>query len=112
MTLHVWVCIFVAIIVHEAGHFIMAQLRGVRVKRVGISWMGPYLVRERGSRTDTVLIAAAGPATNLLVFVWSLMTGDGISAAVQLLLAVTNLLPIAGSDGYRIVRELSLHVST
>lgn len=111
MNAHAWLSILLAAIVHEAGHYIMAQLRGVRVKRFGISWIGPYLVRERGSRLDNILIAFAGPATNLFFFVGCFLTRDSISAASQLLLGVSNLLPIAGLDGHRILRELFPRVS-
>jgi len=108
VNLHAWLSILLATIVHEAGHYIMAQLRGVRVKQLGISWIGPYLMRERGSSTDNILIAFAGPATNLLFFVWSVLTGDSISAASQLFLGVTNLVPVAGLDGHRILQEFIL----
>jgi Zn-dependent protease len=108
VNLNVWLSILVATIVHEAGHYMMAQLRGVRVKRLGISWIGPYLVRERGSSTDNIWIAFAGPAANLLFFVWSLLLGESISAASQLFLGVTNLVPVPGLDGHRILQEFIL----
>jgi Zn-dependent protease len=108
VNLDVCLSIVVATIVHEAGHYMMAQWRGVHVKRLGISWIGPYLVRERGSSTDNILIAFAGPATNLLFFLWSLLLGDSISAASQLFLGVTNLVPVGGLDGHRIWQEFIL----
>jgi len=37
----------VALVLHEASHVLMAIALGVRVKSVGLSWLGPNVVREQ-----------------------------------------------------------------
>ena len=87
------VCV-VSILLHELAHFVMATALGVRVKRFGLSWKGPYIVRESGSPAQNLCISLAGPAANaLLMFVpgWFL---------VNFVLLVSNLV-MKGSDGRR-----------
>jgi len=38
-----------AIALHESSHIAAAKLLGLHVKRLGISWRGPYIVRESGT---------------------------------------------------------------
>lgn len=40
--------VLIALTLHEMAHVIMATALGVRVKRIGIAWRGPYIVRESG----------------------------------------------------------------
>jgi Zn-dependent protease len=84
---------------HELAHVVVAIALGVRVKRVGISWRGPYIVREQGPPLASLLIALAGPGLNLLLAFdfWSFAPQFGV---INLLLGAYNLLPfIPGLDG-------------
>jgi hypothetical protein len=67
----------------------------VRVKRVGLSWKGPYILREPGTPAQNMCISLAGPAANArLMFVpgWFL---------INLALLVPNLV-MKDSDGRRL----------
>ena len=91
---------FVALVSHEAAHIVIARSFGVRVKRIGISWRGPYIVRESGEPKANLFIALAGPAANILlaIFCWDAMP---MFAQINLVLGLSNLLPLPASDGFR-----------
>jgi Zn-dependent protease len=93
------ICVL-ALILHELGHAMVATATGIRIKRVGISWRGPYLVREQGPPMACVLTALAGPAMNLVLGMAFWHTAPQFSV-VNLVLGAYNLLPfIPGLDGY------------
>ena len=91
----------IAMLFHECGHLLASLALGVRVKRVGMKWnKGLYTVRERGTVYQNLLIASAGPLVNLLLVAtvpWSSPFG-----LANFCYALANVLPIEGSDGYRI----------
>jgi Zn-dependent protease len=102
-----WAGCIVGLCVHEAGHICMALALGLHVKRVGMSWWGPYIVRETGSPTADAMVCAAGPLANLLLAL--IMWHDlSIFAMANLTLGISNLLPFSKCDGGRILRALSL----
>jgi|SRR3569833_273249 Zn-dependent protease len=90
----------VALAFHEAAHIVIARALWVRVKRIGISWRGPYIVREPGEPGANLLIAIAGPLINL-VLATLFWTGAPTFAQINLVLGLSNLLPLPGSDGSR-----------
>jgi Zn-dependent protease len=88
---------------HEIGHVAAAKALGVRVKRFGVSWKGPYIIRESGSVDQNMLIALTGPATNLMISacLWPSMPQF---AFVNLWFGLFNLLPVKSSDGARVLK--------
>ena len=91
----------IAMLLHECGHLISAFVLGVRIKKVGMKWnRGLYTVREQGTPFQSLVIAAAGPLTNLVLIAtapWVPLFG-----LANFCYALANVLPIEGSDGYRI----------
>jgi Zn-dependent protease len=103
----------VAIVLHELSHVVMAVTLGVKVKRVGLSWRGPYVVRECGTPAENVAISLAGPVANLLTVFACLLAGRGVELCLaSLVLGVFNLLPVPSSDGLRAARLLWTMVTT
>ena len=98
-----WGSVALAVLLHESAHLAAAYLGGVRVKRVGLSWKGPYIVREPGTPVQNTFISLSGPGINLVLCVlsWHL---SGTFAFVNGFIAVMNLLPIRSSDGLRVYR--------
>ena len=98
-----WGSVALAVLLHESAHLAAAYLGGVRVKHVGLSWRGPYIVREPGTPVQNTFISLSGPGINLVLCVlcWHL---SGTFAFVNGFLAVMNLLPIRSSDGLRVYR--------
>jgi Zn-dependent protease len=89
-----------AVLLHEIAHVLAARASGIRVKRVGITWKGPYIVREQGPPFANLCIALAGPVLNLALALsfWRFAPQFGL---VNLALGGYNLLPfIRGLDGY------------
>lgn len=104
----------IAMLLHECGHLLAALLLGVRIKNIGMKWnRGLYTVRESGTPLQNLLIALAGPLVNILLVgagVWS-----SIFALANFCYALANMLPIEGSDGYRIAacwRQIRLQKTT
>jgi Zn-dependent protease len=97
----------VAVALHELSHVLMASALGVRVKRVGLSFRGPYVVREPGTAAQNVAISLAGPVANLLTAFACLLVGRGVDLCLaSLVLGAFNLLPVPSSDGLRAARLL------
>jgi hypothetical protein len=93
MNLSITACV-VCIVLHEVAHIVTAMALGVRIKRVGLNWRGPYIVREPGTPLQNMCISLAGPAVNaFLMLVPALFL-------VNLALLVPNLI-VRGSDGRR-----------
>ncbi len=95
-----------AMILHECGHLAAARACRVKVKKVGISWIGLYILRDCGPRWANLLISFSGPFVNLLLAatLWRAMPGF---AEVNLFIGVGSLLPLPKSDGRRILALLS-----
>ncbi len=100
-----------AAIFHEAGHVTCARLLGLKVRRLGLNWHGPYVVREQGDPLQNLAVSLAGPLMNLLLAgSMALAPWLGVPAVIfglyNLVLGVYNLLPIPCSDGRRILNLL------
>jgi Zn-dependent protease len=98
-----------SLLLHELGHLLMARALGVRVKAIGFCLKGAYLQRSDSRRAHyELLIASAGPASNLLIFAF-LRDGDLMLrwvAILNLVLAISNLIPFPGTDGARMCQSL------
>jgi len=101
-----WLGCFISLLVHEAAHVCTGAVFGLRVKRVGITWRGPYIVREQGDALANVIVSAAGPLANVVLAVatWRLSASFGLA---NLVLGLANLWPTRNSDGGRIISELA-----
>ena len=100
-----WILFFLlSFLLHEAGHIVACLLLGVRVTRVGVEWKGPYIAHECGTDAQYLLIALAGPGANLLLAVlfWSQPLSGATFGSINLIVGLTNLLPIRDSDGSHI----------
>jgi Zn-dependent protease len=89
-----------AVLLHEMAHVLAARVMGIRVKRLGMDWKGPYIVREQGPPFANLCIALAGPVLNMALALsfWRLAPQFGL---VNLALGGYNILPfIRGLDGH------------
>lgn len=89
-----------AMLLHEMGHMAAALALRVKIHQVGISRKGAYIRREAGTATQNFIITLAGPGTNL----WLALLFQHISphfALCNLVIGITNLLPLPASDGSR-----------
>jgi Zn-dependent protease len=101
----------VSLVIHELGHATAAVLFDVPVYRIGIKFVGAYTHRKYASRPlHDMVISSSGPLASLFmavalffvpkVGVWLATWNFGI--------VVLNLIPVPGTDGYRILKTLFL----
>lgn len=102
-----WIGCIIGLALHEMGHICMARHLGLRIKRFGMTWRGPFIVRETGTPEANVIVSAAGPWVNL-VLASALWHGWHSFAFANLVLGISNLVPTPNSDGLRIWRQLCL----
>lgn len=110
-----------SILAHEIGHALVARRFGISTKSIQLWALGGVARLDRDAPTARAegWIAAAGPLTSLAIGVvaigaWLAATAAGVTApllglvgwlgAVNLLLAVFNMLPGAPLDGGRVLR--------
>jgi Zn-dependent protease len=92
-----------AMLLHESGHLAAAAALGVRVKSIGVDWRrGLFTVREMGTLRQNMLIALAGPSVNLLLLI--LEPWFPMFSLANFCCVMANMLPIDGSDGFRVAR--------
>ncbi len=105
--------VFASVLVHEFGHSLVAQRLGVAIAGIELHFFGGIakMVSLPKRPRDEILIAAAGPLTSLLLsalgFGLYALTGMSLAielGAVNLMLAVFNMLPALPMDGGRIFR--------
>lgn len=97
------------LVIHELAHVLVASYFAVPVHGVGIKFMGAYTFRKYATRrVHDVVIAAAGPIANLLLtFASFFVPGIGIWLAEwNFGIAFMNLLPLPGTDGFRILKTI------
>ncbi len=106
---YIGICTIISAVIHEAGHILMAKTISA-----GYSLSAVFSgFRIKGCKTisykEEAIIAAAGPALNIAVFVLCLLLArnrEGYTVTfgvLNLFTALSNLLPIHGYDGYRII---------
>jgi len=95
-----------AVALHELAHVLAAWLSGTRIKRIGICWKGPYIVREVGLPLANFCVALSGPVLNLLLAMLCWYSGRQF-AVINLVLGLSNLLPfVPGGDGQHAMAAL------
>lgn len=96
----------VSLLLHECGHMIAARCLGVQVREIGLCLKGSYIRRERAREPlDDAIISLCGPMVNALAAA-GMWTAPGVGhwlAIYNLALMVSNLVPVPGSDGRRIL---------
>ena len=100
----------VAAALHECGHILAAKLCRIPLVQMKLGIFGATLKTDRSlcSYGKEIILAAAGPLTNLLCFALCCIADAKNEAAelfalASLVLAILNLLPISELDGGRIV---------
>ncbi len=102
--------VFSAIVIHEAGHLICMFAFGESPQSVEIKSFGVRIKRCEGiilSYGREVAVYLAGPAVNLVAAAVLYLFGkDTIGCAVNLSIALFNLLPAGRLDGGNVLRAI------
>jgi Zn-dependent protease len=98
--------LMVCLLLHEGAHVAVALITRTPVLGAGVSLKGPYIRRKAASSAIAeICIAASGLLVNL-VLALALWRSSGMLrwlAEMNAFLGLTNLLPLSGSDGKRIL---------
>lgn len=115
--IYVAVSYFLVIFIHELGHYYVAKYCGYKLSKFSLSPYGVSLsyYGQTLEQKDEIYIALAGPVVNLVValitvaFWWMFPTFYLVSynfVEVNLIIALTNLLPAFPLDGGRVFVSL------
>ena len=99
----------VSLLIHELGHATAAVFFDVPVYRIGLKFVGAYTHRKHARRPiHDVIITACGPLASLLMILASLIVPRvGVWLAEwNFAIVALNLIPLPGTDGYRILKTL------
>lgn len=114
--------LFVTVLLHELAHALVAKRRGLPVPRITLFIFGgvSHLARQPASAGEEFQIAAAGPATSLVIAAITGLAGLLLGpldekleailfylAGVNVLLGVFNMLPGFPLDGGRVLRSIA-----
>ena len=97
--------LFIAILLHEGGHFLYILMSGKRVEKIRLTLMGIRVtLAENGmSQREELWLNLCGPAVNLLLGGLLLAVGETMQmmrlTAVNLAVAAATLIPLGASDG-------------
>ena len=118
--------LFTSVLLHEMGHSLVALSQGVKVRSITLFLLGGVASVERECSTarGALLVAAAGPAVSLVLAIALLSLSHAAShvspllgemvnqlGALNLVLALFNLLPGLPLDGGLIVKALVWQVT-
>jgi Zn-dependent protease len=112
-----------SVLVHEASHAIVAQRRGMEVRRIQLLAFGGYtMIEGKAERpADEFVISASGPVVSLLLsgVLWivagvvsgapAVQEGIRFIAFVNVFIAAFNLIPGFPLDGGRVLRAAVWH---
>ena len=116
LSAYLWIMLFCFI--HEMGHLIMGFILGLKPEKIEIMPFGFFLefkpITLKSNKEilkSNILIAIAGPMTNLIIifiilFLHISFIGKDIVIYTNLLIFTFNLIPIFPLDGGRVLKEI------
>lgn len=108
------ISVFIAVLIHEMAHAFVANKKGYHVYGIEVGlFSGSASIDSNMHQSDSIPIVAAGPISNLILYILALTVGIWVDhqyldhfAYVNLFLFIFNILPIYPMDGGQIMRDL------
>ena len=105
-SLTIFASVFVAVLVHELGHALTAQHLGYRTYGINIGlFFGSASVDSNMHTRDNMKVVAAGPLSNLALFIIGTLLGLDQFANINIFLFIFNILPIYPMDGGHLFKD-------
>lgn len=125
VSLAVVLLMYLAVLIHEASHVLVAKALGLRVGRVVLQLLGAVseVLDEPGTPAREYLVAAVGPLTSVLLAGISAAIAGALpehsvgwllastTATINGIVAAFNLLPGMPLDGGRLLRAAVWHIT-
>ena len=107
-SLNYFASIFVAILVHELAHTAVAKKFNHYVEHVYLDLLNGAAAIDTtySPYNQTILIVAAGPISNLILYFIGSYLGLDVFAQINMFLFIFNILPIYPMDGGRICKAI------
>lgn len=106
LLLFLFAILLLSMLAHEMGHGLAASAFGLPW-RLELGWYGIRVrIRGRYRRLENAVVALGGPMASLLTAGLLLRGAWHPVAVLNLILALWNLLPVAGSDGANLLRAV------
>jgi len=107
------VSIFISVLIHEMAHAFVASKKGYQVYGIEIGlFSGSASMDANIHEKDSIPIIAAGPISNLILYLLSLIISFSIDSqfindfmTINLFLFIFNILPIYPMDGGQITKD-------
>jgi Zn-dependent protease len=112
--------LFASVLAHELGHSLTAMYQGIKVKSITLFLFGGLAMLEKESKSplESFLVAVAGPAVSLVIFVVLKLVNENLElplslriivpvlAYMNLVLGLFNLIPGLPLDGGNILKAI------
>lgn len=107
--------LFFIVLMHEMGHAFVSKKLGWDVEEININIIGGYAAIQANNipAKDHLKISAAGPITNLLLFIIGICINYFLESQIlkiinniNIILFLFNMLPIKGLDGWHILLNI------
>ena len=107
-SLDYFLSIFVAVLVHELAHTVVAKKFNHYVEHVYLDLLNGAAAIDTtySPYNQTILIVAAGPISNLILYFIGSYLGLDVFAQINMFLFIFNILPIYPMDGGRICKAI------
>lgn len=105
-SLTIFASVFVAVLIHELGHALTAKHLGYGSYGISIGlFAGQAQVDSNMHPRDNMKVVAAGPLSNLALFLIGSLLGFDQFANINMFLFIFNILPIYPMDGGHLFKD-------
>ncbi len=110
--LYISILTVISVIIHESGHIAVSLITSTSTNSLPKGRLNglKLAIKNRSSYKNELLVAIAGPLANIIVFLLAVIMGGVFKisylydfAYINLMSGLSNLIPVKGYDGYKIL---------